>query len=590
MQPLKRSIYCGHVNESHLGQELCLAGWVNRRRDHGGVIFIDLRDRTGLMQLVFDPTVTSDLMEEAHHLRSEFVIAVKGTVMHRTPETVNDKLPTGKYELKVTHLQILSKSAPLPFQIDDVSQASEELRLKYRYLDLRSKRMHDHLKLRHEIIYTIRQYFNDHGFYEIETPYLYKNTPGGARNFLVPVRTHPGYVYALAESPQVYKQLLIVGGMDKYFQIARCFRDEALRANRQPEFTQLDIEMAFVDEKDIQTASEGFFKILWKKFLQYELTLPLPRYTYDEVFSRFGSDKPDMRFGLEIKNISTLFAATPLTFLKTILEKKGHVGALCVTQKVFTRSELDNWVGFVTKELGSQGLIWVRWKEDGSLESPISKHLPADFFDQAKAIFPELTKTSTLFIIAGPHEEAWTTLGQLRLALGKSINLIDKTKHCMFWVTDFPMFEWNSESKCWQARHHPFTAPQDGWENMELGAVKARAYDLVYNGEEMGGGSIRIHDAEIQQKVFDAIGMSREKIQEKFGFLLEAQTLGYPPDGGLAFGIDRLVMMLAGTDSIRDVIAFPKTQSGTCLMMQSPSPADEMQLRELHLKVIEKKA
>jgi len=599
MQLFKRSAYCGEINESHLNKEICLAGWVHRRRDHGGVIFVDLRDRSGLMQLVFDPSITgsgtgsnidvgtgaaSAATEHAHGLRSEFVIAVRGKVVHRAASAVNDKMLTGKFELSVTELSILSKSEPIPFQIDDETNVSEEIRLKYRYLDLRRKRMHDIFKLRHEVTLAMRQYLSEQGFYEVETPILSKSTPEGARDFLVPSRLQPGTFYALPQSPQIYKQLLITGGLEKYFQIARCFRDEALRANRQPEFTQLDIEMSFVNEQDIQDLCEGIFKLLWKKFLNYDLPATLPRLTFDEVFSRFGSDKPDMRFELEIKNGTELFKTIPLNFVKAIIDAGGHVGLLCVKHKSFSRSELDSWTDHVTKELGAKGLIWIRWKEDGSIDSTISKFLPANFLEEAQKIIPDLTVADTLFAVAGDYDDAWTVLGQLRIGLGKKLNLIKQNEHKMFWVVDFPMFEWNKEEKRWDARHHPFTSPAIGWESQEIGKIKARAYDLVYNGEELGGGSIRIHTSEAQSKVFDLLGITPDKARDKFGFLLEAQNFGYPPDGGIAFGIDRLIMILAGTDSIRDVIAFPKTQSGTCLMMQTPSGVDEAQLKELFIK------
>lgn len=585
MEPFfKRTVYCGHVDETFLDQEVCLAGWVNRRRDHGGVIFIDLRDRTGLMQLVFNPSNAPQATEKAHDVRSEYVLAVKGVVIRRGSEAVNEKLATGAFELLVSDVVVFSKSEALPFQIEDGEKVSEELRLKYRYLDLRRKKMHDILKIRHEAVFALRNYMHEQGFYEIETPILSKSTPEGARDFLVPSRLQPGTFYALPQSPQIYKQLLIAGGMEKYFQIARCFRDEALRANRQPEFTQLDIEMSFIDESDIQTLCEGIFSLLWKKFLNYDITLPLPRFTFDEVFTRFGSDKPDMRFALEINDITKVFESTSINFIKSALDNKGKAGALCVKNKSFGRGELDTVTDYVTKELGAKGLIWVRWKEDGTCDSSINKLLPSNFTDLIKQVMPDVTTADTLFITVGAYEEAWTVLGQLRLMLGKKLNLIDATQWNMFWVVDFPMFEWNKDEKKWDAKHHPFTSPAGDWEKMEVADVKARAYDLVCNGEELGGGSIRINSSETQQKVFDLLGITPEQAQHKFGYLMEAQNLGYPPDGGIAFGIDRLVMMLAGTDSMRDVIAFPKTQSGSCLMMQTPSTVDEAQLKELQIK------
>lgn len=588
MKNFKRTVFCGQINESFLNQEVCLAGWVNRRRDLGGLIFVDLRDRSGLMQLVFDPTSQPEITEQAHKLRTEFVIGVTGTIIHRQG-SVNPKISTGKYELKVTELQIFNESETLPFQLDGDVVVSEELRLKYRYLDIRRKQMHDIIKLRHDVLHTIRNYFDKQDFYEIETPILSKSTPEGARDFLVPSRIQQGTFYALPQSPQLYKQLLITGGIERYFQIARCFRDEALRANRQLEFTQLDIEMSFIDEQDIQDLCEKLFKELWSKFLNYELDLPLKRYSYDEVFSKYGSDKPDMRFGLEISDLTDLFKKLNNEILSKIIGENGKVGCICVQNKKFSRSEIDSWVELVTKELGGKGLITIRWKDSGVIDSPISKLLPENFFDLAKMAIPELTQQDTMFIIAGNYDAAWTILGQLRLGLGKALNLINKNEHKMFWVTDFPMFEWSEDDQKWAAKHHPFTSPEQDWENKDIADVKARAYDLVYNGEELGGGSIRIHNPIVQKKVFERIGINEESAKRKFGFLLESQTFGYPPDGGIAFGIDRLIMFFAGTDSMRDVIAFPKTNKGSCLMMENPSFVDEAQLQELGIKLLKNK-
>ena len=630
MKNLKRSVFCGQINQSYLDKEVVLAGWVNRRRDLGGLIFVDLRDRSGLMQLVFDPELSSDATAKAHEIRSEYVIAVKGTVIKRQG-AINSKISTGEFELKVSDVQVFNESQTLPFQLDGTN-VSEDLRLKYRYLDLRRPAMQNYLKMRHDIVYAMRDYLNRSDFYEIETPILSKSTPEGARDFLVPFRIQPGTFYALPQSPQLYKQLLIVGGLERYFQIARCFRDEALRANRQPEFTQLDIEMSFVDEQDIQNLCEGLFKELWKKFFGIDLQLPFPRYTYDEVFSKYGSDKPDTRFGLEINDLSEIFKNLEINPIKSVLNDGGQIGCVCVpgvgatsdglsaspdgdgstssprarqldgarpepvegcefqkrsigsTGKKFSRSELDSYVELVTKELGGKALLWIRWKESGAVDSPLAKQLPENFFELVQKHIPGLTKSDTLFLVAGQFDSAWTILGQLRLVLGKNLNLINTNDYKLFWVVDFPMFEWSEEDNRWMAKHHPFTSPQQGWENMEIGNVKARAYDLVCNGEELGGGSIRIHDPKVQSKIFEMIGITPEQAKERFGFLLEAQTFGYPPDGGIAFGIDRLVMMFAGTDSIRDVIAFPKTQKGGCLMMETPSTVDQAQLDELHIK------
>jgi aspartyl-tRNA synthetase len=444
--------------------------------------------------------------------------------------------------------------------------------------------MHQKIKMRHEVIFAIRQFLNNKEFYEIETPILSKSTPEGARDFLVPSRLSPGFFYALPQSPQVYKQLLMASGMERYFQIARCFRDEDLRANRQPEFTQLDIEMSFISEKDVQNLSEALMKHLWKQFLSVDLPDVFPRYSYDEVFGTYGSDKPDMRFELLINDFTPLFEKSSLGFIQKTLQAGGKVGGLVVKNKSFTRSELEWWVSFVTKSLGAQGLLYVRFDEQGKADSPVAKFLPEDFFDQAKRIYKDLTVHDTIFLAAGKFEEAWSVLGKVRLELGKKLQLIDTSLWKMFWVTDFPMFEWDAEGKKWQAMHHPFTSPEKGWEQKERGDVRARAYDLVCNGEELGGGSIRIFDAETQAKVFEVLGMNKEVAEYKFGFLLQAQDFGFPPHGGLAFGIDRLIMLFTGTESIREVIPFPKNQRGICPLMDTPSSVDEIQLKELQIK------
>ncbi len=586
MQFFKRTLECGNVSEELVGKEVCVNGWVNSRRDHGGVIFIDLRDRSGILQLVFNPENLNDMINEAHKLRLEYVVSAKGILEKRVPEMVNPKMPTGEYEIKITEFSILSSSKALPFQLDDAEKVSEDIRLKYRYLDLRRPRLQNMFKLRHEVVLEIRNHLAEHGFLEIETPLLSKSTPEGARDFLVPSRMEEGHFYALPQSPQIYKQLLMVAGMERYFQIARCFRDEDLSADRQPEFTQLDMEMSFVDEEDVFNICESMMQKLLKKFLGTELTFPLKRYSYAEIFDQYGSDKPDMRFDLKINDITTAFESTTLTFLKSTIDKGGKLGALCVKDKKFSRSELDGWVNKVTKEYGAKGMIYVRFNEDKSHSGSISKYLPDNFFDLAQACVPGLTTNDTLFIIAGDYNTAWSLLGKLRVELGQTLELIDTSKQSMFWVTDFPMFEWDEETKRWYSVHHPFTAPTQGWENVEPKDMKARGYDLIWNGYELGGGSIRIHDATMQEKIFEILGISKEEAREKFGFLLDAQQFGYPPEGGIAFGVDRIIMILANTPSIRDVVAFPKTQKGSCLMMETPSTVDDEQLKELNLKVI----
>lgn len=584
MQTFERTISCGLVTEALLGKTISLCGWVNRRRDHGGLIFIDLRDRSGLMQLVFNPDFSAQAHTQAGALRSEYVITVTGKVVERTAETVNKELATGKWELQVQSLGILNKAKALPFTLEEAENVDEELRLKYRYLDLRRPEMRDRFKLRHNVIFAMREFLSSQGFYEFETPILTKNTPEGAREFIVPSRIYPGHFYALPQSPQLYKQLLMAGGMEKYFQIARCFRDEDSRTDRQPEFTQLDIEMSFINEKDIQNLIEGLIAHIWKKTYNVDLALPFARMTFDDAFAAYGSDKPDLRFGLKINDITSVFAATELKFLRAVLDKGGKVGALHIEDREFSRSDLDGWVG-KAQELGAQGLLWVRFNQEGIAESPVSKFLPATFLDDIKKVIPAAKPGSVLLILAGPHKQTWDILGRLRLVAGKEYNLIPKDQNHFSWVTDFPMFEYDEQSKQWTFVHHPFTSPQAGWENQDQHSIKARGYDIILNGVELGGGSIRIHDAASQAKVFDMLGMSKEDANERFGFLLEAQELGFPPHGGLAIGIDRLIMLMTKSSSIRDVIAFPKTQRFYDPLMQSPSMVTDKQLKDYGVKL-----
>jgi aspartyl-tRNA synthetase len=579
-----RTAYCGKITADHLEQTIDLCGWVARRRDHGGLIFIDLRDRSGIVQLVFNPDFSQDAHKLAHSLRSEFVISIKGTVVKRTPETINKELPTGAFEVTVKELVILNKAKALPFMLDEADQVDEELRLKYRYLDLRRPEMASHLQLRNTIIFAMREFLHTRAFYEIETPILTKNTPEGAREFMVPSRIHIGQWYSLPQSPQLYKQLLMAGGMEKYYQVARCFRDEDLRADRQPEFTQLDLEMSFISEKEIQETIEELLKYVWKKGLGVDIQTPFARMTYDEAFSKYGSDKPDLRFDLKINDVTSLFEGTELKFIKTVLEKQGKAGALHVAEYEFARSELDAMVN-KAQQIGAKGLLWIRFK-DGHVDSPVAKFLPADFYDKAQALIPGLNPKSTLFLIAGPYQEAWTLLGRLRLELGSKLNIIPHDQNHFSWITDFPMFEYDAEGKRWNAMHHPFTSPQAGWEDKPTAEVKARAYDVVLNGIELGGGSIRIHDAAVQDKIFTILGLTKEQTQAKFGFLLEAQELGFPPHGGIALGLDRLIMLMTKAPSIREVIAFPKTARGIDPMMEAPSPIEPEKLREYGLMMM----
>ena len=588
MAEINRTTLCGLVSEQFVDQNISLAGWVQKRRDHGGLVFIDLRDKTGIMQLVFNSDFDVAAYKDAQTLRSEFVIAVSGKVVRRDESLINKDLTTGSLELQVNSLQILNKAKSLPFLLEDADKVEEELRLKYRYLDLRRPRMNTLICLRSKVAQATREFFYGEGFTEIETPILTKNTLEGAREFIVPSRIHKHNFYALPQSPQVYKQLLMASGFDKYFQIARCFRDEDLRADRQPEFTQIDLEMSFIDEKGIRTVIDKFYQFLFKRILNRDIPVPFATMTYDHAFSNYGVDKPDLRYDLKIKDATQLFENGQLQFLNKIISGGGQVGGLHVADKKFSRSELEGWVNKAML-FGAKGLLWIRFNEDGKHESPVSNFLPDNFLQQAQSVFTELKAGDTLFFIAGTYEKAWPLLGRLRTDLAQELGIIPADEYNLCWIVDFPMFEYSEEDKRWYSKHHPFTSPQPGdLENKEQKDVKARAYDLVLNGVELGGGSIRIHNRELQEKIFSMIGLSKEEAESHFGFLLESLELGFPPLGGIAFGLDRLVMLFAKTDSIREVIAFPKTQRGHDAMMQAPSIVPEKNLQLYDLKYMSK--
>ena len=600
----KRTCMCGEVRASNVGETIVLKGWAHRRRDHGGVIFVDLRDRTGLCQVVFEPdTLAPEAFEEAGRLRDEYVLAVRGRVRPRPEGTVNPNLATGEIEVLVLEFETLNTSRPLPFKLDEFTSVNEDVRLRYRFLDLRRPEMQRNLLMRHRMYQVVRNFFSGEGFLEFTTPVLTKSTPEGARDFLVPSRLNPGSFFALPQSPQLFKQLLMVAGYDKYFQIATCFRDEDLRANRQPEFTQIDVEMSFVTPEDIYDVMERMIAAIWRECRGIEVPLPFRRLPYAEAMLKYGTDKPDLRYDLEITEMTDFFEGTAIKVFAQVLEKRGRIRALRVPGGAeFSRKQLDDYTAFAGK-YGAKGLAWFKVLE-GELQSPLAKFLDADQTEGLKRRTGAQTG-DIVFVVADREKVVCDALGQLRQKVAADTGRIPADSYSFVWVTDFPLFEYSEREKVYTPSHHPFTSPVSAdihlldeynadpgrWKDAHpddhpLKRVRALAYDLAINGEEAGGGSIRIHRQDVQDRVFRAIGIGPDEARAKFGFLLDALSYGAPPHGGIAFGVDRILMLLLGEPSIREVIAFPKTQSGSDLMVDAPSPVDEAQLAELHIRVV----
>ncbi|MCM3215250.1 aspartate--tRNA ligase [Niallia taxi] len=580
-----RTYYCGEVPEKAIGEKVSLKGWVQKRRDLGGLIFIDLRDRTGVVQIVFNPEINKEALEVAEKVRNEFVLDIKGTVVARQEGTINENLSTGKVEIVVDEISILNEAKTPPFTISDKTDVAEEVRLKYRYLDFRRPVMFETLKMRHQVTKIMRDFLDSEGFLDIETPILTKSTPEGARDYLVPSRVHPNEFYALPQSPQLFKQLLMVGGIERYYQIARCFRDEDLRADRQPEFTQLDIETSFVSQEDIMNMMENMMVTIMREIKGIDVPAPFPRMPYDEAMARYGSDKPDTRFDMELTDLSEIVKDSSFKVFAAAVESGGQVKAINVKQASdkYSRKDIDALTDFV-KVYGAKGLAWLKAEEDG-LKGPISKFISEE---EQKAFEAALSIESgdLLLFVADKANVVADSLGALRQKLAKELNLIDPDKFNFLWVTDWPLFEYDEEENRFYAAHHPFTMPKR--EDIELldsnpKAVKAQAYDIVLNGYELGGGSLRIFEKDIQEKMFSMLGFSKEEAYEQFGFLLEAFEYGTPPHGGIAIGLDRLIMLLSGRTNLRDTIAFPKTASASCLLTDAPGEVSQSQLDDLHL-------
>ncbi|MDR1122776.1 MAG: aspartate--tRNA ligase [Endomicrobium sp.] len=581
---MKRSSYCGNVREDSIDKDIVICGWVHSRRDHGGVIFIDLRDREGLLQIVFQPE-NKETFKIAERLRSEYVVSVKGLVRKRPKGTLNPNLLTGSIELVVSKVEILNTCPGLPFEVSNYREISEELRLKYRYLDLRRPSFQKNFIMRHKVANEVRVFLNSESFLEIETPFLTKSTPEGARDFLVPSRLHHGSFFALPQSPQLFKQILMISGFDKYYQIVKCFRDEDLRADRQLEFTQIDLEMSFVEENDVMDVIERMLLRVFKNVLNIEIKIPFERISYADAMLRYGSDKPDTRFEMEIKDFSIEFKECDFKVFSSVISKGGIVRGLCIPEGAsFSRSEIDGFKNFAI-EYGAKGLVWMKIMESG-VESGIIKYFKDEEIKVIKSKFG--AKLGDLIVFLADEEKVVVQcLGALRLKMGKELDLIDKFKFNFLWVVDFPLMEWNKEEERWQTLHHPFTSPQGvvSLNKKNVGTAKAKAYDVILNGIELGGGSIRIHRSDVQKEIFDILSTSDESAKEKFSFLLDALTYGAPPHGGLALGFDRICALMAGEDSIREVIAFPKTQKASDPLFNAPTSVSEKQLKELNVRI-----